>query len=629
MDEILNLYLSGLSNRQVAAKLGISVSKVARTVKNSGVSRKTRIDPDIESNILNLYNSGISSEKLAVQFNLSPTTICRVIKRLGGSIKPLEESHRKYTIKSNYFSNIDSDSKAYILGFLFADGSVHYKTNTVKVEVHVKDVDILHNIIQEIFVTPPKIGTDRKVYKYITITHSKIKQELINLGCIPNKTNNISLPKLPDNLIGSFLRGLYDGDGCISISNRVRVNLTGYSQFLLEIKNLLKSLNIASSFSFMKNSGSLTVSAQEDVIRILNLMYNNSTMHLNRKYKTYLNAIDYLNKPYDKKVFIYNDEKITASKLKTLTIEDKRTIAKEAFNYFRDNGFPYPSYNEHDRMLDFNNLKNSECKVVDGKILQASMDGLKIFRHYSPHFYKVKNKTMPSMIDAFNDDQKLIQVIQNRMGITYKECFNLTGAMIRQGFKNSRLGFAASVFKPSIAKLIYDKYCPLNGRVLDISIGFGQRLLGAAASRNVAHYTGLDPWLTTVESVRKISDEIGFNAKIINVGSENFITEDKFDLCFSSPPFHDKEIYSNDSSQAYYNKDFENFICDWWIPTANNVYNCLNDNALFCLNMNEGMAKSMFEAFDKFKVIDLLEINFERSHMKESAKDFIYILKKM
>jgi len=96
------------------------------------------------------------------------------------------------------------------------------------------------------------------------------------------------------------------------------------------------------------------------------------------------------------------------------------------------------------------------------------------------------------------------------------------------------------------AKTIYDTYCPDNGLVLDISVGFGQRMLGAAASKKVKHYVGIDPWKRTIDSVNMMKDEVKSSAELICIGSELFDSEQEFDLCFSSPPFYDKEIYNDD-----------------------------------------------------------------------------------
>src|SRR5690606_16001297 len=108
----------------------------------------------------------------------------------------------------------------------------------------------------------------------------------------------------------------------------------------------------------------------------------------------------------------------------------------------------------------------------------------------------------------------------------------------------------------SVAKFVYDTYCSKNSKVLDISAGFGQRMMAAAASSNVIHYTGIDPWKKQVDALTEMhgNEFPEFSIDLLNVGSEVANLDSDYDLCFSSPPFYNKEIYSNDSDQAYVNK---------------------------------------------------------------------------
>lgn len=71
------------------------------------------------------------------------------------------EKLRKYEIDENYFDIIDSEHKAYTLGFLYADGYNNEKKNIVKISLMEDDIDILKQIREPICPNKPL-----RYYKY-------------------------------------------------------------------------------------------------------------------------------------------------------------------------------------------------------------------------------------------------------------------------------------------------------------------------------------------------------------------------------------------------------------------------------------------------------------------------------
>lgn len=236
------------------------------------------------------------------------------------------------------------------------------------------------------------------------------------------------------------------------------------------------------------------------------------------------------------------------------------------------------------------------------------------------------------MYEAFYDDRKLMKVIRNRMGIDYKESFNITGNMIRQGFRNSRVAFAASIFKPSLAKFVYDRFAPDNAVVLDTSAGFGQRMLGAMASDKVKRYIAYDPWVDTISALREISKffDFGERVELCNFGSERIdLAEESVDFVFSSPPFYDKEVYSSSSDQAYQGRGFYDFVDEWWVETAKRVHAAMKPDSLFVLNMNERMADIMLlRVADLFAKEDEYWIDYKRKHLGKDGRDMFFVLRR-
>jgi DNA modification methylase len=152
------------------------------------------------------------------------------------------------------------------------------------------------------------------------------------------------------------------------------------------------------------------------------------------------------------------------------------------------------------------------------------------------------------------------------------------------------------MFKLSVAKYIYMKYSKEGDTVYDYSAGFGGRLLGAASCNR--KYIGIDP--ATSDSLNKMIDGLNLQNCLVMQGcSEDYKdSEDSIDLAFSSPPYFDQEIYTDEDTQAY-NKGPEYFYDVYWDTTLNNIKHMLKPGKYFILNVKNDkmveMAKKYFQ----------------------------------
>lgn len=638
---VLELYNSGKSTHKVAEETKVSQSQVRRILQKHNIcTRSLKTDDNIEEHIVQEYNNGMSSEKIAEKLALNASTVCRVLKRRGVELKNAKYFNRKYQINESFLDVIDTQEKAYFLGFMYADGAVHKEAPSFKLELHVQDIDILEKFQKLLFIGEvSKIGIDRVKYRYFSIRSKRLKDKLIEHGCVPAKTFKVRLPPLSEELMPHFLRGVYDGDGCINIceSGRVRVILTGYSNFLLDIKEYLASKHgISGLLRADENDrvADLIVSRNYDAQQFLEFLYTGANIYLDRKYAKYQDAMVSLKKRNavpkgygSTNIVSYNGQKLKGEYIAKLSAGEKDKVAEFLFEYFRRNGFPYEVIEEQEMIEDFNGLCNSSSQLVGDEIKNISNYGLKIFKNYCHHYYSVTNGKKPSFEDAFNDDEKLMKAIKNRMGYYFEETFNITGNMLRQGLRNGHIAFAASVFRPGIAKFFYEFFEAKD--VLDISAGFGQRMIGACAAKGVRKYVGLDPWDKTILALGDIKDFLSFTGKdisLIQTGSEDFVTNERFDFCFSSPPFFDKEIYCQ-SGQAY-SSGYSGFL-DYWVRTAENVHKVLRGK-YFVINMDQKIIVDMLVKTNKLFVLEnVFKINFTRSHLPSDSADSYYILRKV
>lgn len=217
---------------------------------------------------------------------------------------------RKYTLNENYFESINTKNKAYIVGFIYADGSV--TNNCLSLVIKESDIEILEFIKNEL-----NYGGEIKSFvhktngnKYIRLSlHSKkIVNDLINIGIIKNKTFlSKSLPKICDYLFSDMLRGFFDGDGSIYKSKNINRKQEEYTisfssnKFVLEeIKEKLLTLTISSAKIRYRNknsifSGNLEIRGNTNIEKFKNFIYSDDSFKLSRKYNMFLDFNEMLN----------------------------------------------------------------------------------------------------------------------------------------------------------------------------------------------------------------------------------------------------------------------------------------------------------------------------------------------
>lgn len=188
-----------------------------------------KVTPELISKVLELNVKGMSYSDIKKELNLSSIRGVQVhiarnkIPFINNTTKK-SSLIKKHISKSDYFSIIDTQAKAYILGFTYADGCV-YNEGRFGYCLSMKDECILKFIRQEICPTAlikvihyTKGALNRQPQGILRISDVLIVKDLVNKwGVVPNKTLNCKLvfPDLEESLMWSFICGLIDGDGSV------------------------------------------------------------------------------------------------------------------------------------------------------------------------------------------------------------------------------------------------------------------------------------------------------------------------------------------------------------------------------------------------------------------------------
>jgi intein-encoded DNA endonuclease-like protein len=252
------------------------------------------MEPALQNNIVKAYLNGVSIQNLSKQFNLHEATICRYLHKNNVIVK----KHTLYKIQNN-FENISSEFEAYFLGLMITDGTVHSKRNAAAISLLEADKNVL-----EIFSNFVYGQNACKIYNVknsnnkcckLSFYNKELKDNLIKHGCCPRKTFVTTYPEV-NGLHDHFIRGLFDGDGCIYISKNERakvifVGTKALEDGIINMTNNIYNLNINYSFyqgkKYKKNICEMTINRKEDVRTFLNFIYKDATVYINRKYEKY------------------------------------------------------------------------------------------------------------------------------------------------------------------------------------------------------------------------------------------------------------------------------------------------------------------------------------------------------
>lgn len=264
------------------------------------------------SEIIEKYLKGTSISALSKEYETTTYKIRKILTENNIVIRSRNEQNkfspqnqRKHFINDNYFDVIDKEDKAYLLGFLAADGSVQKRGN-VKIALSSIDRDFLEQI-QKILETNYLIHDyttkDGYLVSELSFRSSQIIDKLANYGIVNNKTYSFTFPKnLPIKYYIDFIRGYWDGDGTIcKVGGYARASLCSHQRNFLETVVEILEQNGVPKVSIQKDKRKELYYIQyssNSAKKIYNLFYNNKSsfnIFLTRKYNKFVELFGEIN----------------------------------------------------------------------------------------------------------------------------------------------------------------------------------------------------------------------------------------------------------------------------------------------------------------------------------------------
>lgn len=271
---------------------------VSKNLYTKKCTRKIFFSDEILEDAYNRYiKNDESISHIAETYNINRKTLSKDLKQKYG-LKILADGKKE--VNDNYFNNIDTEEKAYWLGFLYADGYNSGKT----IELCLQEQDKNHlEQFKNAIKSKHKISSKEQngfISYRISIRSKNMSDALAHYGCIPNKTYNGKWVKnVNPKFIPDFIRGYFDGDGCFYSGYRKkymygRICFTSASKnFFDEFSVYLNKNNIVSHISTVSNNiknWRLDIWDKKSVYNFFNLIYHkekNTTPKLMRKYKKF------------------------------------------------------------------------------------------------------------------------------------------------------------------------------------------------------------------------------------------------------------------------------------------------------------------------------------------------------
>lgn len=308
IDKIIDLYQSGISCTKIAKSYNVTTNTISSVLKRAGidvVNRQNMKRYTIEDIVKDYCELGMSLTQISKKYNSSNFRIGTELRKQGISV---ENFHNKAKFNENIFDIIDTEEKAYWLGFIFADGYIanienkKKKKYTFELSLSETDIDHLHkfNKFMEYDGDNVKIGKVKGKDKIYTrcrwyIGNKHLWETLNSYGCTPNKSLNLIFPNKnifqDQSLIIPFIRGYFDGDGCVYMIKNclgLAVSILGTSQFLNHIMDLFFPRKLIKNHD--KNNVTYVYSlSRRQAYVFLYTIYYKASIYLDRKYQKFYN----------------------------------------------------------------------------------------------------------------------------------------------------------------------------------------------------------------------------------------------------------------------------------------------------------------------------------------------------
>lgn len=251
-------------------------------------ANKTLVHPpfadEVLSELKDLWDGGATCVELMSKYKVGNKYIRRELRRAGvqsEDFRPRGSRGRRPSNSRTYrfdaFSHRDPQT-AYWAGFVMADGSVS-ANGALNISCHEQDADHLVAFAEWIGLSSSDVYRERArngsgPKAHVRAQHRRLNSDLAEWGIVPRKSYCFCRPEVESKLLPHFVRGWFDGDGCVSLrKGKERCRITGNRTAMEWLAEQLQSLNSFSTAVSDRKDGrvwaKLCVSGANNVLQFI------------------------------------------------------------------------------------------------------------------------------------------------------------------------------------------------------------------------------------------------------------------------------------------------------------------------------------------------------------------------
>jgi hypothetical protein len=283
------LYKQNNSIARTAKEFNVCTSYMWKQLNNAGVITKVEKScssvclPDSKY-IIEMYLDGKGTTEIGSILNYNPQAVLALLHKMD-LVRDTKTVFN--TLDHSWLSNIDSEYKAYFLGWMASDGSITRKEISISVQEPdgyiLKELaaHINENIVIKTYPPYNKSETCQNQCRLV-ITSQQWVEDLYNLNITERKSLTLKavVSKIPMYLQHHFVRGFFDGNGCLTDNN---ITILSAEEFLIDLQ---QAINIYPSYIRKKHGYNIYVFSiykNECVDIFKQYIYQDATIYLKRK----------------------------------------------------------------------------------------------------------------------------------------------------------------------------------------------------------------------------------------------------------------------------------------------------------------------------------------------------------
>jgi hypothetical protein len=266
----------------------------------------------------------------------------------------------------------------------------------------------------------------------------------------------------------------------------------------------------------------------------------------------------------------------------TLSEPERAVWVQEIVNVLRRTPFPYAPLPTPEALGKELHLLRGVKGTVDeqGWLRPWSTVGTRTVGAYFPHRYEATSRTKRSAYAAWHLDEALARAVRFQLDHGAPV---LPHRVLRALTLHYR---TPTVFRPTVARYLYEAFCPAGGRVWDCCAGYGGRVMGAVAAGVTYVGTDVDP--LTVGGNTRLAHDLGATASVQVVCSPAEVFDPgPVDFVFTSPPYFDQERYSHNEAQSWvqHGASLGEWVEGFLRPVVRTAYRVLSPGRFMALNV--------------------------------------------